>query len=142
LRGDIGDVPGVAGRNGVLGIPDPFFLPSLLSLILLLIGGLYVAGLLYLRPRTVGGVWARTRRLVTLAGAELRPGETPGEFGERVAREFPEAGMELKELAAQFVVAAYAPASVAAETRPGVLKVWESLRPLLLRRVVARFKPA
>jgi hypothetical protein len=77
-----------------------------------------------------------------LAGGELRPGETPTEFGARIARDFPEAGPELKALAARFDVAAYAPPEAAAASKPGVMSAWETLRPLLVRRVVQRFKPA
>jgi transglutaminase-like putative cysteine protease len=140
LPGEVGAVPGGAGAGTVLGIPDRLAVPSLLTLLLLLAAAVYIAARRYLRPSTVGGVWSRTRRLVVLAGVPLRPGETPHEFGERMAGEFPEAGHEFKELARQFAVAAYAPAGVAAATRTAVLGLWDSLRPLLLRRLVQRLR--
>ena len=142
LRGDMGDVQDAGGQTGVLGIPSPLVVPSLITLLLLFVFAVYIAGRQYLRPRTVGGVWSRTRRLVSLAGGEVRPGETPTEFGARMAHDFPEAGPELKELATRFDVAAYAPSELAATSKPAVMSAWTSLRPLLVRRVVARFRPA
>jgi hypothetical protein len=142
FRGEVGDVTGAGGAGGVLGVPDSIAIPGLLGLLLLLIGGIYLAGRTYLRPKTVGGVWARTRRLVRLSGASLRLGETPHEFAARMASEFPEAGPEFKELGKQFAIAAYAPAAVASGTKASVMSLWASLRPHLVRRVVARFRPA
>jgi hypothetical protein len=138
----MGDVQDAGGQTGVLGIPSPLVVPSLITLLLLFVFAVYIAGRQYLRPRTVGGVWSRTRRLVSLAGGEVRPGETPTEFGARMAHDFPEAGPELKELATRFDVAAYAPSELAATSKPAVMSAWTSLRPLLVRRVVARFRPA
>jgi hypothetical protein len=142
LPGEIGSAPGGSGQGTILGIPDRFAFPSFATLLLLLVLAAYVTVRRYLRPRTVGGVWARTRRLVALAGVALRPGETPHEFGRRMADEFPEAGHEFKELADQFAVAAYAPPERAAGTRSTILGIWDFLRPLLVQRVVQRFKPA
>ena len=142
FRGDIGDAPEGGAPTGVLGIPNSLFVPSLITLLLLFGFAVYIVVRQYLRPRTVGGVWSRTRSLVRMAGGDVRPGETPMEFGARLARDYPEAGPELKELAASFGVAAYAPPEVAATSRPAVMRAWETVRPLLVRRVVARFKPA
>jgi transglutaminase-like putative cysteine protease len=141
LPGDVGVLPGGGGQGTVLGIPDAIAMPSFATLLLLLLLAAYVASRFYLRPKTVGGVWSRTRRLVAMTGVPLRPGETPHEFGARMAGEFPEARHEFEELARLFAVAAYAPAGLAAATRTAVLGAWESLRPLLLRRVLQRFRP-
>ena len=53
FRGDIGDVPDVGGGRGVLGIPSPLFAPSLITLLLLFVFAVYIAGREYLR-RTLG----------------------------------------------------------------------------------------
>lgn len=95
----------------------------------------------YLRPRTVAAVWRRTLALARLAGAERRPGETPLELGRRLQRTFPEAAEPVGALARGFVVAAYAPPDVASSSRASVMDAWVSLRPMLLRRVFARFRP-
>jgi hypothetical protein len=44
----------------------------------------------------------------------------------------------MRQLAGDFAVAAYAPRSLAEARRPAVLAGWGILRPLLLRRVLAR----
>ena len=41
----------------------------------------------------------------------------------------------------EFVVAAYAPPDLAQSARASVMEAWTSLRPLMLRRVAARFRP-
>jgi hypothetical protein len=94
----------------------------------------------FLRPRTVSGVWGRATLLLQLAGIQPRAGETPIEFGDRVACAFPEAAAGMRRLAGDFAVAAYAPPGLAELSRPAVLAGWGSLRPLLLRRVAARVR--
>jgi len=109
----------------------------LLAIILLLAAG--VAR--YLRPRTVMGVWKRVVTLSELAGAKSRSGETPLELGRRLRRSFPEASDPLSTLAGGFTVAAYAPEEMAESARPAVMEAWSALRPLLVRRVLARLRP-
>jgi transglutaminase-like putative cysteine protease len=112
-------------------------------------GGGFVAVLLlllvalsrYLRPRSVMAVWKRTLTLANLAGAQRRPGETPFEVGRRLQRTFPETSEPVNALANGFVVAAYAPPEVATTARPAVMEAWTSLRPMLIRRVLARLRP-
>ena len=87
------------------------------------------------------GVWRRALTLASLAGAERRPGETPLEIGRRLQRTFPEAAEPAGALANGFVVAAYAPPDIASSTRSSVMEAWTALRPLLLRRVLARLTP-
>jgi hypothetical protein len=94
----------------------------------------------YLRPRTVMAVWKRMLVLSRLAGAELRPGETPLELGRRLAQTFPEASEPVRTLAGGFVVAAYAPPEVAETGRATVMEAWSALRPALLRRITARLR--
>jgi hypothetical protein len=108
---------------------------ALLALVLVLI-----AVSRFLRPQTVSGVWGRAMLLLQLAGIRPRTGETPIEFGDRVAGEFPEAAAGIRRLAVDFAVAAYAPPGLAELSRPAVLAGWGSLRPLLLRRVAARVR--
>src|SRR5712691_10935436 len=107
------------------------------ALLLLLVG----LGARYLRPRTVMGVWRRVLVLSRLAGAEPQPGETPSELDKRLGRAFPEAAPHLHSLADAFVVAAYAPPDMAQATKPSVMEAWASLRPMMLRRVLARVRP-
>ncbi|OLC20679.1 MAG: hypothetical protein AUI56_05045 [Actinobacteria bacterium 13_1_40CM_2_66_13] len=95
----------------------------------------------YLRPRSVMAVWKRTLVLARLAGAERRPGETPLELGRRIRRTFPETAEPMSALADGFIVAAYAPPEVAATSRSSVMEAWSNLRPMLLRRVLARLRP-
>jgi transglutaminase-like putative cysteine protease len=109
----------------------------LLSVLVLL----YVAMSRYLRPETVAGVWRRATRLSRLAGVWPQLGETPIEFGDRVAGEFPEAAARIRQLAFDFAVAAYAPRSLAEQRKPAVMAGWAALRPLLLRRVASRLVP-
>ncbi len=79
--------------------------------------------------------------LASLAGVERHPGETPLETGRRLQRTFPEAAEPMGVLAGSFVVAAYAPPEVASTARPSVMESWVALRPMLLRRVLARLRP-
>ena len=94
----------------------------------------------YLRPRTVTAAWNRTLTLARLAGAELRLGETPLEFGRRLRTAFPEGDDAVRALAGGFVVAAYGPPDLASTSRTTVLDAWSELRPVLLRRVLARVR--
>jgi hypothetical protein len=103
---------------------------------------IWVAATRYLRPRTVSGVWKRTSLLSRLAGVQAQSGETPHEFGARLAREIPEAAKPARELAERFAVAAYAPRDLAVGSRLGVLASWDELRPLLLRRLRGRLRLA
>jgi len=112
-------------------------LGSLVALLLLLL----VVLSRYLRPRSVMAVWKRTLVLARFAGAERRPGETPLELGRRLRRTFPETAEPMSALADGFVVAAYAPPEIAATSRSSVMEAWSSLRPMLLRRVLARLRP-
>src|SRR5581483_2809096 len=95
----------------------------------------------YLRPRSVSAVWKRSLSLARLAGAQNRTGETPHELGRRLQRTFPEAAGPVAALASGFAVAAYAPPDEADATRASVMDAWAELRPILLRRIVARLRP-
>ena len=135
--GELGLGGGTFGQS-----PVPGGLPTVLVALALLIAGIWLFVSRYLRPRTVSGVWRRTSLLSGLAGVKSRAGETPIEFGARLAREMPEAATPARELAQNFAVAAYAPRDVAAATRTPVMAAWEELRPLLLRRVRGRLRLA
>jgi hypothetical protein len=76
-----------------------------------------------------------------MAGAKRRPGETPLELGRRLQRSFPEAAEPVSALAGGFMVAAYAPEDLAASSRSSVMEAWSAVRPLLVRRVLARLRP-
>ena len=102
---------------------------------------LLVALLRYLRPRSVMSVWKRMLVLANLAGADRRPGETPLELGRRLQRAFPEAAEPVRDLTGAFVVAAYAPPEEASKQRASIMEAWVTLRPMLLRRVIARLRP-
>jgi transglutaminase-like putative cysteine protease len=121
--------------------PDAGTLTTIVGVLLALILLLAAAVARYLRPRTVMGVWKRTIAMSELAGAKRRPGETPLELGRRLQRSFPEASEPVGALTGGFMVAAYAPEDVAASTRPSVMEAWSALRPLLVRRVLARLRP-
>ncbi|MGH7763768.1 MAG: DUF4129 domain-containing transglutaminase family protein [Candidatus Dormibacteraceae bacterium] len=135
--------PGVAiGTGGLrVGVPDAGTLTKLAAVLLAIILLLLAAGSRYLRPRTVAAVWKRTLALASLAGAERRPGETPLELGRRLQRTFPEAAEPVAALASGFVVAAYAPPDEAASSRSSVMEAWALLRPMMLRRALARLRP-
>jgi len=137
VQGDFGPIS--FGRGGLLA---PGALAVMAAFLLLLAAATYLIVSRYLRPKTAGGVWKRTALLARLAGVRKQPGDTPHEFGRRLAREFPEAAGPARELAAGFAVAAYAPPPVARRSRDHVLEVWEALRPLLLQRVRQRLRPA
>jgi transglutaminase-like putative cysteine protease len=122
-------------------IPDAGTLTTIVGVLLALILVLFAAAARYLRPRTVMGVWKRMIALSELAGAKRPPGETPFELGRRLQERFPEASEPVDALTGGFVVAAYAPAEVAASARSSVMEAWTAVRPLLLRRVFARLRP-
>jgi transglutaminase-like putative cysteine protease len=143
-KGNVGgDVPGTSSGGGfAFRIPDPSTVTKFVAIAIALLLIVFAATARYLRPRTVMGVWRRTLVLARLAGADQRAGETPFELGRRLARSFPEASEPMRTLANGFVVAAYAPADVAGSARASVMEAWSALRPLLLRRVFARMRPA
>jgi transglutaminase-like putative cysteine protease len=121
--------------------PDAGTLTTIVGVLLALILLLGAAVARYLRPRSVMGVWKRAIRLSELAGAKRRPGETPLELGRRLQRSFPEASEPVGALAGGFMVAAYAPEDIASSSRSSVMEAWSALRPLLVRRVLARLRP-
>ncbi|HEY4027772.1 MAG TPA: transglutaminase domain-containing protein [Candidatus Dormibacteraeota bacterium] len=137
LGGDAG-----LGGGGLSRSPVPGGFPVVVLGLLLVLAAAWLAASRYLRPRTVSGVWKRVFLLSGLAGVRTEAGETPLEFGARLAREIPEAARPARELAERFAIAAYAPREVAVGSRPGVLAAWEELRPLLLRRVRGRVRLA
>lgn len=129
------------GSSFALHVPDASTLTKVVAILLAIVLLLVAAATRYLRPRTVMAVWKRTLSLASLAGAERRPGETPLELGRRLQRTFPEAAEPVGALATGFVVAAYAPPDEASSSRTSVMEAWTALRPLMLRRVFARFRP-
>jgi hypothetical protein len=137
-----GPTDNAPGGGFSLRIPDTNTLTKIIGIVLGLLLLLLAAAARYLRPRTVTGVWRRTLVLARLAGADQRSGETPFELGRRLAGSFPEAAEPMRSLASGFVIAAYAPPDVARSARAAVLEAWSALRPLLLRRVLSRFRPA
>jgi len=135
--------PSSTGGGGGFSIrlPDPSTLTKIVGVVVALLLVLFAAVARYLRPRSVMGVWRRTLMLTRLAGADQRSGETPFEMGRRLSQTFPEATEPIRSLASGFVVAAYAPPDEASTARASVMDAWSGLRPLLLRRVFARFRP-
>jgi hypothetical protein len=112
-----------------------------LVVLVLVVAGAGLAGSRYLRPHSVSRVWGRASQLAALAGVRRQPGETPLEYGTRLARDIPEAAGPAAELARSFTVAAYAPREVAATSREEVMAAWAELRPILLRRLGSRVRP-
>ena len=127
--------------TAIFRTPDAGTLTKIVGVLLALILLLGAAVARYLRPRTVMGVWKRTLAMSELAGAKRRPGETPLELGRRLQRSFPEASGPVGALAGGFMVAAYAPDELAETSRSSVMDAWSALRPLLVRRVLARLRP-
>jgi transglutaminase-like putative cysteine protease len=125
--------------GGGFQIPDASTLTKIVGIVLAVLLFAFAAAARYLRPRTVMGVWRRALALARLAGADQRLGETPLELGRRLAGTFPEASDQMRSLTNGFVVAAYAPPEVAKSARASVMEAWSALRPLLLRRALARF---
>jgi transglutaminase-like putative cysteine protease len=130
-----------SGPANFLRAPDAGTVTTILGVLLALILFLAAGVARYLRPRTVMGVWKRMAALSEMAGAKRRSGETPLELGRRLQRSFPEASEPLSALAGGFMVAAYAPEEMAESARPSVMEAWSALRPLLVRRVLARLRP-
>jgi hypothetical protein len=136
--------PNVAGSTQptfTLRVPDAGTLTTVVGVLLAIVLLLLATVARYLRPRTVMGVWNRTLALSELAGARRKAGETPLEVGRRLQQRFPEAAEPVGALARDFAVAAYAPPDEAESTRSSVMETWSALRPLLVRRVLARFRP-
>lgn len=133
--------PAGSAQTRGLALPSLRTWTPVAAVLLLVLVLLYVAMSRYLRPETVAGVWRRAMRLSQLAGVRPQLGETPIEFGDRVAGEFPEAAARIRQLAFDFAVAAYAPRGLAEQRKPAVLAGWAALRPLLLRRVASRLVP-
>lgn len=159
---DTGTVPPVGGVNGptagphqknttsggssgkglsVASLIGPNLFTESLAAVLAVVLILLILAVRYLRPRTVMAVWNRVLVLASLAGAERRPGETPLELGWRLERVFPEAAEPVAALIGGFTIAAYAAPEDAANARSTVMDAWSLLRPQLLRRVLARFRP-
>ena len=127
--------------NFSFGIPDAGTLTKVVAVLFAFIL-VFLAGVArYLRPRSVMGVWKRLLALSQLAGAKRRPGETPLELGRRLQQRFPEASETVRALAGGFAIAAYAPHDEAIAARPSVMEAWSTLRPMLVRRVLARLRP-
>ena len=137
---DVGGGPTGGGLR--VGSFDATALTSIVAVAIAVVLILLVVVSRYLRPRSVMSVWKRMLILARFAGADRPPGETPLELGRRLQRTFPEAAEPVRALTDGFVVAAYAPAEVAATSRASVMEAWSALRPLLLRRVFARLRPA
>jgi hypothetical protein len=133
-------VPPVTGSSRGPALPALRTWTPVGALILLVLVLLYVLSSRYLRPQTVAGVWRRAMLLVELAGVRPRVGETPIEFGDRVAGAFPEAASGMRQLAGDYAVAAYAPPPMAEGRKAAILAGWGSVRPLLLRRIAARVR--
>lgn len=138
-RGEVD--PGQLGGGFAVRIPDAATLTTVLGVLLAALLLLFAGISRYLRPRTVMGVWNRMLALSRLAGADGRPGETPNELSQRLQHTFPEAREPVDSLASGFAIAAYAPPDVASTARSSVMESWSALRPMLLRRVLARLKP-
>lgn len=134
---DSGQLPG----GFAVRIPDAGTLTTVLAVLVAMLLLLLAAASRYLRPHTVMGVWNRMLTLAHLAGAERRPGETPLELSQRLQQTFPEASEPVSSLASGFTVAAYAPPDVASTARSSIMESWSTLRPMLLRRVLARLRP-
>ena len=134
--------PGNPGTgSAIFRAPDAGTLTTIIGIVLAIVLLIAAAVARYLRPRTVMGVWKRTLALSEMAGAKRRTGETPLELGRRLQRSFPEASEPVGALAGGFMVAAYAPEEEAASSRSSVMDAWSALRPLLVRRVLARLRP-
>lgn len=135
----IQDVP----EQGAVSAPAaPNYFPPIAAAVITVLAGLFLVLARYLRPRSVVQVWRRLLLLCRLAGLPTAIGETPFEFGRRLAAAVPEAATPIRAMAENFAVAAYAPATLAASRRDAIMNLWRELRPTLLRRVARRFTPS
>src|SRR2546421_436383 len=112
----------------------------LVGLLLLLLALVLVSR--YLRPRDPGRIWQRLALLSRLAGHPPREGETPTEYGSRLAAAMPEAASPIRDLTDNFVVVAYAPEALSRTRRGAIVEIWRQLRPYLLRRMAGRLRMA
>jgi transglutaminase-like putative cysteine protease len=133
--------PGGGTSTFPFRVPDAGTLSEVAAILFAVILVLLAGVARYLRPRSVMGVWKRTLVLSQLAGAKRGPGETPLELGRRLQQRFPEASEPVGALAGGFAIAAYAPHEEAASARSSVMEAWSALRPMLVRRVLARLRP-
>lgn len=115
---------------------NPWGIAGLALLVLLLAAALLVARIL--TPRSAGAAWRRTQLLGRLAGVPTVAGETPLEFGRRLAKQAPRGAKDALRLAQGFTLAAYAPPEAAAQGLDDVLGGWRGLRPVLIREAAAR----
>lgn len=150
-EGETGGVTTTAKPKGIQDVPDqgaittstaPNYLPPIAAGLLVLLAALFLLLSRYLRPRSVAQVWRRLSLLCRLAGLPAARGDTPFEFGRRLAAAVPEAAVPIRAIADNFAVAAYAPPHVAETRRAAIMELWQQLRPALLRRVAQRFTPA
>jgi hypothetical protein len=130
------------GQSGfTFRVPDAGTMTTIVAVLFAVILLVFAGVARYLRPRSVMGVWQRMLALTSLAGAKPHPGETPLELGRRLQQRFPEASEPVGALAGGFAIAAYAPSEEAKAARASVMEAWSTLRPLLVRRVLARLRP-
>ena len=138
LNSDLPEQGGLLNPNSGPG----FYLPWIaIGLILLLLLGGLVYLRRYLNPRSPRDAWQRLTLLARLAGERMKPGETPYEYGRRLATAFPEMAAPLRRLVEHFVLTAYAPPSRAAAARGDMVAAFAVVRPHLLRRVGERLRP-
>ncbi|GAC1657477.1 MAG: transglutaminaseTgpA domain-containing protein [Candidatus Dormibacteraceae bacterium] len=135
-----GDVPEQTG--GLAGASQPPYWAIFPALLILLLAGGFIYLSRFLRPRTAGQAWHRLSFVSRLAGVDGGGGETPNEFGRRVAAAFPEAAGPVRELTDSFTVAVYGPPEMAGAPSRNVVESWTQVRPLLMRRVLERLRPA
>lgn len=135
------DLPNQSGLLNPSAGPA-FYLPWIaIGLLLLLLLGALAYLRRYLNPRSPGDAWRRLALLARLAGERMKPGETPYEYGRRLAAAFPEMATPLRRLVEQFVLTAYAPPSQARAARTATVAAFATVRPQLLRRVRERLRP-
>ncbi len=135
-----GDFNEQGGNLGSTSQPGYWGLAPLLLLFVL--GLLCIVVIRYLRPRNPAQTWRRLALLGRLAGVHGDRGDTPSEYGRRLAAAFPEAAKPLRELSDSFAITAYAPPEIAARMAPRVVERWREVRPHLVRRLVGRLRPA
>ncbi len=126
-----------AARSGRSQVPFEVWPGLLLVPALLVVIGLVLA-IRFLTPRSAGRAWRRTQLLSRLAGVPAGPGETPLEFGRRLALLLPGAAEAAQAISQAFTRAAYGPPELAPQAADDVLASWQALRPALLREAAAR----